>query len=123
MKKATIAIMLTIMAACQKEPIRIALRPEAKKESEGPKIRIEEGICSMLYIEGIQTKSDTPLVTIRHRGRTDSIAGQASADGPIYISFCLERQRWLRRKWNKRRTEIAVIDEDGKKTIAKKGRE
>ena len=124
MKKATIAaIMLTAIAACQKEPIRIAPRPEAKKERIGPKISIEEGPCSMLFIEGIQTKSDTPLVTIRHRGRTDSITGQASADGTIYISFCLENQRWLRRKWNKRRTEIAVIDEGGEKTIAKKGRE
>ena len=123
MKKATIAALLAIAAACQKEPIRIAARPEAKKEHKGPRICIEEGICTMLYIEGVQTKSDTPLITIRHRGRTDSISGQTHPDGPIYISFCLENQRWLRKKWNKRRTEIAVIDEDGKKTIAKKGRE
>lgn len=120
----TTTILLLILTACTKEPIQITLKPETKKETNGPRITTtNDGYCTTLQIEGLETKSDIPLVTIKHRGRTDSITGQRPPGGPIYISQCLENDRWLRKKWKRKRTTITVTDEDGTKTIVKNGRD
>jgi hypothetical protein len=119
--RTTAILMLLMLTACQKEPIKITIKPEPRKEAKGPHLTTDtDGPCTALQIEGLETKSDTPLITIRHRGRTDSITGQKSADGTIYISFCLENNRWLRRKWKRRRTTITAHDEDGTKTTIKR---
>lgn len=117
-------ILLLIITACSKEPINITIKPQPQKETNGPHITTtNDGPCTTLQIEGLETKSDTPLITVKHRGRTDSITGQTSPGGPIYISFCLENNRWLRKKWKRKRTTITVTDDDGSKTTVKNGRD
>ena len=106
------------LSSCEK--MKITINPEPKKEINGTHITTtNDGSCTTLQIEGLNTKSDIPLIIIKHNNRTDSINGQRPPGGPIYISQCLENDRWLRKKWKRKRTTITVIDEDGNKTTIK----
>ena len=119
----TITTLAAILALTACEKMNITVHPEPKKEPTGPKITYtKEGPCTTAQIEGLHTKSLTPTVEIKTRKGTDSLWGQTQPDGQIYISFCLENQRWLRRSLRKRSTTIIVTDEDGTKTTVKKGR-
>ena len=120
MKRIIIAAL--VLSACEK--ITIEPKLEAPKPSNAPRLVITdyEEPCNTAQIEGLETKSLTPLVEVTSRGSTDSIWGQASPDGPIYISFCVDNDRRLRKRLKRRRTTITVTDEDGTKTTIKKGR-
>jgi hypothetical protein len=118
MRKTVFILIALSLSACEK--MKITINPESKKETHGTYITTtNDGSCTTLQIEGLETKSDTPLVIVKHRSRTDSITGQRPPGGPIYISHCLENDRWLRKKWKRKRTTITVTDEDGTKTTVK----
>lgn len=112
-----------LLASCEK--ITIEPKIETSQHPEGPRIVItnDQGPCNTAQIVGLETKSISPLVEVKSRGQTDSIWGQGSPEGPIYISFCIDNDRRLRKRLKRRRTIITVTDDDGTKTNINKKRQ